>query len=276
MRWMISLLAACGALCGGTAQAASVEIKDAVAQVTVVPENRADVKVEVVQTNPRLPLRLRTMFGRTIVDGDLRMNRIRNCRGSGDATVVRVAGVGDISAREMPRLVIHTPRNVDLTAGGAVYGSIGRAANVTLANAGCGDWSVANVDDLLKVNVAGSGNLRAGTAGQGQLRVAGSGDLRATDMRGRLDVDVAGSGNVTVASVSGPLRVHVAGSGDVKVAGGHAPAMTVSVAGSGNVNFRGVADSLEARIAGSGDVRAREVRGRVSKSVIGSGGVFVG
>jgi hypothetical protein len=37
-----------------------------------------------------------------------------------------------------------------------------------------------------------------------------------------------------------------------------------------------VADSLSARIMGSGDVRAGEVRGEVSKSVMGSGSVTVG
>ena len=54
MRLPIALLAAAAALAGGTAHAASVEVKDAVARVTVIPENRNDVKVEIVSQNPRL------------------------------------------------------------------------------------------------------------------------------------------------------------------------------------------------------------------------------
>jgi hypothetical protein len=267
--------AAAAALAAGAASAASVEVKDAVARVTVIPENRADVKIDIIQANPQLPLDVRTFGGRTIVDGRLG-HRIRDCHGSGENVSVHVRGIGQVAWREMPQVVIHTPRDVDLDAGGAVWGAVGRAANVKLGNAGCGDWTVGNVEGAMRISQAGSGDTRTGSAGEAKVRVAGSGDTAVGDIRGGLDIDIAGSGNVTVASVSGPLDVHVAGSGDVKVAGGHATAMTVAVAGSGNVDFGGTADTLRARIAGSGDVRAREVRGTVSKTVMGSGGVTIG
>jgi len=262
-------------LAAGAASAASVEVKDAVARVTVVPENRSDIKVEVIQANPRLPLVVREFGGRTIVDGDLR-RRIRNCRGRGDNISVRVRDVGEVGFRDMPQIVIHTPRDVDVDAGGAVWGSVGRAASVHLGNAGCGDWTVANVDGELRVSQAGSGDTRAGAAGSAHVRVAGSGDTVVGEVRGPLEVDIAGSGDVSAQAVSGALEVHVAGSGDVKVASGHATSMAVTVAGSGDVSFGGVADSLKARIAGSGDVRARQVTGNVSKTVMGSGSVTIG
>jgi hypothetical protein len=274
----ISLLLAASAavaLAAGAANAASVEVKDAVARVTVIPENRPDIKIDVIQANSHLPLEVRTFAGRTIVDGRLG-RRIRGCRGSGENVTVHVRGVGDVPWREMPQVVIHTPREVDLDAGGAVWGSVGRSAILKLGNAGCGDWTVGNVEGSMRVSQAGSGSTRAGSAAEAKIRVAGSGDTAVGDIRGGLDVDIAGSGDVTVASVAGPLGVHVAGSGDVKVASGHATTMVVAVAGSGNVDFRGTADSLKARIAGSGDVRAREVKGPVSKTVMGSGGVTIG
>lgn len=261
------------------AQAAAtpaVEIKDAVAQVTVIPENRADVRVEVVSPNRRLPLKIKQLRNRTVIDGGLGGSKIRGCHGSGDNVVVRVAGVGDVALKDMPHIVVHAPRDVDASAGGAVFGAVGRARNVTLGAAGCGDWTVANVEQHLKISLAGSGDAWAGQAGQASLRVAGSGDIATADVRGRLDVDVAGSGNVRVKSMSGPLGVHVAGGGDVTVEGGRASAMTVSLAGSGNVTFGGVADTLTARIAGSGDVRARQVRGQVRKTIMGSGAVRIG
>jgi hypothetical protein len=274
----ISLLlaaSAAAALAACAANAASVEVKDAVARVTVIPETRTDIKIDVIQANSHLPLEVRTFAGRTIVDGRLG-RRIRGCRGSGENVTVHVRGVGDVPWREMPQVVIHTPREVDLDAGGAVWGSVGRSASLKLGNAGCGDWTVGNVEGSMRISQAGSGNTRAGSAAQAKIRVAGSGDTAVGDIRGGLDVDIAGSGDVTAISVAGPFGVHVAGSGDVKVASGHATTMDVAVAGSGNVDFRGTADSLKARIAGSGDVRAREVKGPVSKTVMGSGGVTIG
>ena len=255
------------ALAAGAAQAAEVEIKDAVARVTVIPEARSDIKVEFLTTHPELPLEVRSMAGKTIVDGDLR--RIRNCSSDGGRISVTVGGVGRVRYEDMPQVVIRTPRDVDVEAGGAVFGAIGKSASVELSNAGCGDWVVANVEGRLKLNQAGSGDSKIGSASQANLRVAGSGDIRTQAIRGGLEIDIAGSGDVWTASVDGPLDVKIAGSGDVTVAGGRAGAMTVSVAGSGGVDFNGTAETLKARIAGSGDVRVREVKGEVSKTIVG-------
>jgi hypothetical protein len=276
MRMSLMLVATAAAvLTAGAASAAMVEVKDAVARVTVIAENRSDIKVDIVQANPRLPIAVRTFAGQTIVDGGLR-RRIRDCHGSGENVTVRVREVGDVGFREMPQIVIHTPRDVEVDAGGAVWGTVGRSASVKLGNAGCGDWTVGNTDGAMRVSQAGSGDTRTGSAVSAKIRVAGSGDTSVGDIRGPLEVDIAGSGNVTVASIAGPLDVHIAGSGDVKVAGGKATTMAVHMAGSGNVDFRGTAETLRARIAGSGDVRAKAVTGSVSKTVMGSGGVTIG
>jgi hypothetical protein len=274
MSLMLAATAA-AALTAGAASAAMVEVKDAVARVTVIPESRSDIKVEVIQANPKLPIEVRTFAGQTIVDGGLR-RRIRDCHGSGENVAVRVRGVGDVGFREMPQIVIHTPRDVEVDAGGAVWGTVGRSASVKLGNAGCGDWTVGNTDGAMRVSQAGSGDTRTGSAASAKVRVAGSGDASVGDIRGGLEIDIAGSGDVTVASIAGPLDVGIAGSGDVKVAGGKATTMAVHTAGSGNVDFRGTAETLRARIAGSGDVRAKAVTGSVSKTVMGSGGVTIG
>lgn len=275
MRVQMILLAATALFGAGAAQAATVEIKDAVARVTIVPSDRSDIKVEVVRANGQLPLNVRTSGDRTIVDGNLD-RKIRNCKSSGENSWVQVRGVGDIAYAEMPQVVIHTPRNARVDAGGAVFGAVGRSASLELNNAGCGDWTIANVEGEAKVGQAGSGDTRMGSAGTLRLRVAGSGDAVVGDVRGALDISIAGSGSANVKSISGPLEVSIAGSGDVDVAGGRATTMRVKVAGSGDVDFRGSADSLRAQIAGSGDVRASQVRGEVSKSIMGSGSVRIG
>jgi Putative auto-transporter adhesin, head GIN domain len=276
MRMSLMLAAtAAAALTASAASAAMVEVKDAVARVTVIPEARSDIKVEIVQANPKLPIQVRTFAGQTIVDGGLRRS-IRDCHGSGENVSVRVRGVGDVGFRDMPQIVIHTPRDVELDAGGAVWGTVGRSASVKLGNAGCGDWTVGNTDGVMRVSQAGSGDTRTGSAASAKVRVAGSGDANVGDIRGGLEIDIAGSGDVSAASVAGPLAVSISGSGDVKVAGGKATTMEVHTAGSGNVDFRGTAETLKARIAGSGDVRAKAVSGSVSKTVMGSGGVTIG
>jgi hypothetical protein len=281
MRLQTTLLAAVAAtfaataFTAGAAQAASVEIEDAVARVTVVPEDRKDIKVEVISANSRLPLTVRTLGDRTIIDGDLD-RKIRSCHSSGEGSRVHVRDVGDVSWAQMPQVVIRTPRDVRVEAGGAVFGSVGRSASLELGNAGCGDWTIANVEGAARVSQAGSGDTRMGTSGSLKVRVAGSGDVAAAAVKGGLDINIAGSGSAAISSVNGPLEVSIAGSGDVDIGGGRATAMKVSVAGSGDVEFRGSADSLKARIAGSGDVRANEVRGQISKTIMGSGSVRVG
>ena len=263
------------ALLGGAAQAATLEIKDAVARVVIVPEARPDIKVEILTRNPSLPLRVRTQGAKTIIDGDLN-RRVKACQADAGKVSVVVSGVGDVGWADMPQVVVRMPMDAVVEAGGAVFGSVGRTTSLDLANAGCGDWTVANVKGRLRLNQAGSGDTWIGSVGQAVLRVAGSGDIAARNVAGKLEVDIAGSGDVSARSVSGPLDVRIAGSGDAKVAGGRATEMNVTIAGSGDVVFDGSADSLKARIAGSGDVRVKAVKGPVSRTIVGSGVVTIG
>ncbi|MGE5565515.1 MAG: GIN domain-containing protein [Parcubacteria group bacterium] len=276
MRGLMALTALAVAFGGAASAAPSVEIKDAVARVVVIPEDRADVRVEFLTTNRALPLTVSKVGGRTVIDGNLRYSKIRNCSTQGGRTSVYVAGVGKVDWANMPQVVIHTPRAVNVAAGGAVFGSVGRSESLSFANAGCGDWTVGNVKGALTARQAGSGDLRTGSAGSADVRIAGSGDVNLTAIDGPLTVDVAGSGDVHASSIDGNLKTNVAGSGDVTVDSGRARDMKVSVAGSGDVNFGGVADSLEARIMGSGDVSAAKVTGSFRKSVMGSGTVRIG
>jgi hypothetical protein len=275
MRLLAAVAATGLAMAGGVANAASVEVKDAVARVVVIPEARNDIKVEFLTTNPSLPLSIRTMGDRTIVDGDLD-RKIRSCHSEGGRVRVRVSGVGEVRYDDMPQIVIRTPKDVKIGAGGAVFGAVGKSASLDLSNAGCGDWTVANVAGRMKLNQAGSGDTQTGSAGEAIFRVAGSGDVRTGAISGPMTVDVAGSGDINAASIAGSLDVRIAGSGDVRIAGGHATDMVVSIAGSGDVIVEGATQNPRARIAGSGDVHVKQVTGQVSKAIIGSGGVTIG
>lgn len=267
------------ALAAGPASASDREprvvVKNAVARVTVVPQDRSDVKVVVKTHDPRLVLTVEQKGARTVIDGDLRSNKIRNCRGSHESASADVRDMGTIQYKDMPEVIIYTPRNVDVGASGAVWGYIGRASSVDFSNAGCGDWTIANVEGKLDLAQAGSGDVFAGDIGALDLAVAGSGDTRVKAVTGKADISIAGSGNVVMASLNGDLDVSIAGSGDVRIFGGKANLVDVSIAGSGDIRFAGEAQKVDASFMGSGSVWVTKA-GAVDKSVLGSGAVHVG
>lgn len=266
-----------GTMAAGAASASpNLKIKDAVVRVVVIPENRADIKVETLTTNASLPLTVRVSGEEVIVDGDLRMSRINGCNTRDGKVSVKVRGVGEVAYDDIPRIAVRMPLNVRVAGGGAVFGDIGRSDSVNLGNAGCGSWTVANTKGRLEVSQAGSGDVRTGAAGALEVSLAGSGNVKTKAVAGDVEVSIAGSGDVTVASLSGALEGNILGSGDITVAGGRARSVEVNLMGSGDVRFNGEADSVEVSVAGSGDVRIAKVNGPVRKHVAGSGDVIIG
>jgi len=278
---LIAALGAVAALAVSTgASAASIEIKDAVARVTVIPEARSDVAVTIVKNDAHHPLQVSTgLDGRTIVDGGYRgglFGGIGSCNSFGGHPVVHVRGVGDIGYDDMAQVVVHVPMDAKVAGGGAVFGTVGRSSSLDLAAAGCGDWTVADVGGRFALSNAGSGDVHAGTAGLIHISTSGSGDVSTHAVSGGVEAAIAGSSNIKIASVSGPVKVRISGSGDLSIDGGQAPDLSASIAGSGDVTFHGVVGNLTASIAGSGDVNVAHVTGAVKKAIVGSGDVNVG
>ena len=286
MRHLYGLgLAAAAMIAATSATAASVEIRDAVVRVTVLPEARSDVVVQVIKTNPKLPLRVtRSGDGRVVVDGGSDDNwlggllgrRAASCNFSGPHPSVTVWGVGSIDVDDMPQIIVRTPMDAQVSTSGATLGAIGRTDSLVLSIAGCDDWVVANVRGRLKVHDAGSGRIRTGAAGELAISIAGSGSLHTRAIANGVSAHIAGSGEVEIEEASGPIQVEIAGHGDVRIGGGHATDMRVSIVGSGDVAYKGVADNLRAAIAGSGEIVVAKVTGTVRKSIAGSGAIDVG
>ena len=276
---MLIITAAVACTAVGVAQAApvgaSVEIRDAVARVTVIAEDRADVKVEVVTTNAALPLKVSTSGALTTIDGGL-AHRIHSCHGRQQDPRTRVRGVGAVDYRDMPQLVIRTPRAVVVEAGGAVFGVIGRSASVDLRDSGCSAWTIADVAGDVTLRESGAGDVRMGSAGHLTVHLSGAGAVRATRVRQGLDAILSGAGGMTVGELSGGLQAHVSGVGKINVTGGHAGAVRASVSGLGSITFGGQAESLDASISGIGDIRVKQVTGQVIKSISGGGHVTIG
>jgi hypothetical protein len=271
----ITAMAGVALAAAGAASAADVEIRNAAVRVTVIPEARGDVGVSIVKDNPRMHIHLMRFGDRVVIDGGLGM-RSPNCTNVLGRRGVRAWGLGFTPYDDLPQIVIRTPLDAKVSAGGAVYGVVDRATSLELSNGGCGDWSVANVAGALTVRMAGSGDLRAGDAASAHVRIAGSSDVFLRSVNGGLDIASSGSGNLHAETMAGPLHVRIAGSGDVTVPGGQVTDMSVAVAGSGDIRFGGVAQDLDATIVGSGDVSVGRVTGHVSKHVAGSGSVTIG
>jgi len=283
-----ALVVACAA---APAMADEVEIRNAVARVIVIVEDRSDVGVEVTQGNSRLPrIDVQRRGGEVRIDGGLRRggvfgssDGIRNCssgpanaRQPGEGAVVEVRDLGRIRLEDAPLIVLRTPRDVDVSAGGAVYGAVGRGArSVELGSGGCGDWTVANTDGAVALSVGGSGSIRAGTSRSLDAKVGGSGSISAGATRD-LDAAVGGSGSILVARVDGDGDISIGGSGDVTVRDGRMNELAVAIGGSGDVRYGGATRDLNVAIAGSGDVNIGAATGQVSRTVVGSGSVNIG
>lgn len=270
-----------------------VRIDHAVARVVVIVEDRNDVAVEIEQGTSRLPaLRVeRQRDGDIRVDGGLGRraggvnmgDRIRSCHSGpenaarpGDGAWVEVRDLGRVNVADAPLVVIRTPRDVDVNAGGAVYGSVGRGARtLELGSGGCGAWHVANTDGAMSLSIGGSGDIRAGTSTALDVNIGGSGSVTAGATRA-LAVNIGGSGDVAVASVQGPLDVNIGGSGDVVVRRGSSPNVSVNIAGSGDVRFDGTARDVDVAIVGSGDVTIARATGNVSRRIMGGGDINIG
>jgi len=277
MHLPIVVLAAAAAtvVAAGGAEAATIELRDAVARVTVVPQDRSDIKVEIVRDHPKLPMSVTVSGDRTILDGRLG-RQIRDCHGMGESARINVRDVGRIGYDEMPEVVIYTPKAVKVEANGAVIGAVGRSASLELRNSGCSNWTLADVAGEAEIGQSGAGNVKMGAAGSLDVRLSGAGSLRAVAVRDGMDADLSGAGGVTIGSFAGPLDAKVSGVGQVRISDGHASRVKASVSGIGGVDFGGTADELQASISGLGSIRVRAVTGPISKSVSGAGRIKVG
>ncbi len=217
------------AAAGAAAAAPSVEIRDAVARVTVVPEDRADVKVEMLTTNAALPLQIRTEGMATVISGGL-AHRIHDCHTRGDHPTAWVGGIGSVDYKDMPQVVIHTPRAVVIEAGGSVYGSIGRAGSLDLENSGCSAWTIADVAGDATLRESGKGSVRMGSSGKLDLRLSGAGSVHATQVRQGLDATLSGAGGGTIDDAS------ISGLGDIRVKAVSGQ-VTKSISGGGHVTI---------------------------------------
>jgi hypothetical protein len=261
---------------GSTVRAApTLNIRGAALRIVIVPEARKDIVVTLLRASTQLPIKTHRFGRTTFVSGDVG-HRSRGCQAADGRRAVGIRGRGEIGFEDLPQLVARTPMDVRVNAGDSVFGAIGRSASLDIVNRGCGAWTIADISGRARINQAGSGAIRAGSAGEADLSVAGSGDIGLQAVRGGVNAVSSVAGDISVESLDGPFNIHIAGSGDVRARSGTATTMRASIAGSGGVTFRGVAHSLNVSIAGPGEVTVAKVDGPVKKQVFGPGRVNIG
>ena len=298
MRSVLAASAALACLLAGTASAetytaAGARLEYVAAQLTIIPEDRADVDVAIAPGSDRLPApAVRVDGDRVVIDGGLR-NRLQGCQSGLTGESIRVRGIGNVPRNQLPRITIRTPRLLNVAIGGAVFSNVGASHGGVIAHNGCGDTHVADVSGNLDVALNGSGDVdvtgvsgalhaalngsgslavqRAG--GDAELRLNGSGDLRAGPVAGDVDAVLSGSGGLRVESArSAELRLN--GSGDVDV-GDVAGAVDGRIGGSGGMRIGAAGGGARLILAGSGDMNAGSVRGPLRADLSGSGSIQV-
>lgn len=262
-----------------------VRIRRAVARVVVIVEDRTNVAVEIEPGTSGLPSPGITVVGNeTRIDGELGRRAFRECRsGPGDArqpgqgASVEVRNRGRIDLSDAPLIVIRTPPKVNIsTEDSAVFGAIGRGAtSIALGSGGCGDWTVANTAGQADLSVGGSGNIRAGTSGSLDASIGGSGRIT-VGATGDLEAAIGGSGTIIVATATGRVDASIGGSGDIRVNGGRPTSVDAAIGGSGDIIIRGDTGPLDASIAGSGDIQVTGTVASLDASLVGGGNVSVG
>jgi hypothetical protein len=272
--WAILSSALLGLGAPALAQAASVEVKGVYANLWIIPEDRADVSVDVRTPDSRLPAPSVTRSGdAVIVDGGLRT--LTNCSGIHLGRGVRLPGLGYFPAGSAVNITVRMPRNVRVTTSGAIVGDVKPTQAFDLHADGCSRWRIADVAGKLTVHQSGAADIHGASAGEADFDLSGITNVDLASARA-LNVDMSGMGKVRLDAISGPVDASLSGMGSVKIAGGRAGPVKADVSGMGSFSLRGTAASLDAAVSGIGGVHVDRVEGEVRKNVSGIGHVSVG
>ncbi len=169
---------------------------------------------------------------------------------------------------------LNAPVRLDLVQGSIAFD--GPAQSVRARISGSGQVRLAEVRDLLAVQMRGSGDVTVGRAQRLSVEMDGSGAVNIGGVGGEAILDVPGSGAVNIGALRGALRAAIPGSGDVNIASGQADSFEAAVMGTGNLRFGGTAVDPRVVVAGSGDVVLSGHTGTPRVERVGSGRVELG
>lgn len=215
--------------------------------IRIVPD--ADrIRVEMVNSRRRYDLNVR--------DGLLRISGPGPSNQPADFTITMPPRgallINDFSGDLTVRGALDGPVRLDLVQGTIAIN--GPVQSVRARISGSGSVDIADVRDLLAVQIRGSGKVAAGNANRLHAEIDGSGNMDVGAVRAETVLDIPGRGNVNIGNAAGIFRVAHAGSGDVTVSAGQVDLFEVGNVGSGNVRFGGTAARPRVLLGGRGDV----------------------
>lgn len=136
-----------------------------------------------------------------------------------------------------------------------------------------------NLKQINGLQVSGSGDMLVMTrikTDQLNLKVSGSGTLKAEVDAGKVRATISGSGNMVLRGAMKSLENNISGSGRLELNAAVAGPAAFNISGSGDVLARGSANEVETRISGSGKVLAADLESRICHAHIsGSGTVEI-
>lgn len=275
-----------------TYAAAELDIVHAALRLTIIPEDRADIIVEIDNPGRAPTPEITLQQGVLQLDGRLR-GRIENCSTNG--APVRLRGYGEVTAEDLPRVTVRTPRAVVADIGGASVTEIGAASSLDLSVSGCGVTTIADVEGALDLDVAGVGGVSAGAAQSLDLDLAGTAKVRTGAIAAGASLSVTGTGEALLGSLTGALDAESTGVGDIVIEGGAITTADITLAGPGSariaapierlhaelfgpgrVDVDATVGDLDVQIAGPGNIHVRAVTGNQNKEVWGPGAVIIG
>jgi hypothetical protein len=128
------------------------------------------------------------------------------------------------------------------------------------------------------IKIAGSGSVKANGGIDGlKLEIAGSGDADFNSLTARdADMDIAGSGSIKTNGKIDDLKIRIGGAGRAELGQIEADNAKVQISGSGTIRAKGKIDDLAIGISGSGHADFGEVQSHAAKvKVIGNGKIDV-
>jgi hypothetical protein len=253
----------------------SVKVDSVVGKLRVEVKQQPNITVQVSGTKARVgEVTVRTNGDQLVVSESndegvwdwknwLNFNDTHNSTKDLDVHIVVPKGT-DVDVRDMvgEATVGDTMGNVHFEAV-ASNATIGRSKEAHLSMAGSGKINIADTTGDLHMDIAGSGNIRAGSAADVHADVAGSGSAVMGAINGGLHLDIAGSGDFSATKVNGPVHVGIVGAGSVNIPQGIANPLHVDIMGAGNFIFGGEAVDPHVSALGSGRVKLRSYTGKM-------------
>lgn len=260
---------------------AQVELKNMVARVHIIPENRDDVDIKVRYGNARVPTLLVSRKGDTIIlNGQINTDLPRGgfkmtikVQGDPNSKSFRfvVPNQGHMNMSDAPEVFIRVPNDARIKEDGIIYGDVAPSQNLEIISCGQGVWKLDTVKDTLSIVSCGSTDFQAERAENILINGSGSGDFYITKAI-RLKANMTGSGDMVIDSARS-VEIVNSGAGDNHINSANEAFLKLS--GAGDVSLQRMIGPLRIESNGNGDVHVDTLLGPVVINMAGSGDVTI-